>query len=208
MAYLNRDEFLAKFPQEKVYGYIYVWTNKINGKQYVGQVVSHRLDIREQRHLHDTDTVFDKAIHKYGEENFERKLIDVANSREELDEKEILWIKEYGTFGNGYNCTSGGKSCIVSEETKRKVSKAVKGKNVGSKNGRYKAPIKVYIRKTMEFVGIFESTKDIEKNLLSIDGKPLKHSNVSFVLTGKRSSHGGYFFERTTYEEYEQFLAS
>ena len=53
-------------------GYIYLITNKINGKQYIGQTVK-TVQKRWSRHLADSknfDFYFYKAIRKYGKENF------------------------------------------------------------------------------------------------------------------------------------------
>lgn len=69
------------------------------------------------------------AIKKYGPENFTVEQIDVACTREELDAKEIYWIKYYNSmFPSGYNLTTGGKHCEISEEVKQKLSIKNKGK--------------------------------------------------------------------------------
>ena len=81
--------------------YIYKVTNIINGKLYIGQTTRFIQD-RWERHINDAlsnrlDTHFARAIRKYGPENFVVEQIDVASSQEELNEKEIYWIKFYNT---------------------------------------------------------------------------------------------------------------
>ena len=90
---------------------IYKVTNIINGKLYIGQTTRFIQD-RWERHINDAlsnrlDTHFARAIRKYGPENFVVEQIDVASTQEELNEKEIYWIKFYNTVKNGYNMTDG-----------------------------------------------------------------------------------------------------
>ncbi len=88
---------------------VYLATNKVNGKQYVGQTIR-SLEERWKDHCRvKDDNYFHRAIHKYGAENFTLEVIDTAESGEALDEKEIFWIKKLNTlFPNGYNLKEGG----------------------------------------------------------------------------------------------------
>lgn len=93
---------------------IYKITNKQNGKVYIGQSVD--IERRWQEHrkrynIEKYDTLFYKAIRKYGLENFSFEIIEVC-TKEELDDKEIYWIKHYNSFDAeyGYNLTIGGYS--------------------------------------------------------------------------------------------------
>lgn len=89
-------------------GLIYCYTNKINGKQYVGQTTT-SLERRDYGHQHQpTPKYFHAALKKYGRENFDLDVLEEC-SNELLDEREEFWIKKLGTFGNGYNLNSGGK---------------------------------------------------------------------------------------------------
>lgn len=109
---------------------VYKVTNKINGKIYIGQTIK-PLNYRWSQHCSCTSNcvALNRAIAKYGKENFMVEQIDVANSQNELDEKERYWIKFYQSFGEkGYNLTNGGEiNKLVSDETKLKISKANKG---------------------------------------------------------------------------------
>lgn len=88
---------------------IYLVTNKINGKKYVGQTIR-PLSERWKDHCRAKDkNYFHNAIRKYGADNFTREVIDTAETVEELDEKEIYWIAKLNTlFPNGYNLKEGG----------------------------------------------------------------------------------------------------
>jgi len=120
----------------KAYGIIYMATNKINGKSYIGQTVK-SLNRRISKHignaLNNRDAYyFHKAIRKYGKENFEWEIIAECNSLEELNKAEIEAIKKYSTFENGYNLNLGGGSNIGfrhTEETRKKISESLIGEN-------------------------------------------------------------------------------
>ena len=74
-------------------GYIYVITNKINGKQYVGKTIN-TIEERFKQHLRDSNKVtleqrpLYKAIKKYGKENFSVSLLEECSFKE-LSVKEI-----------------------------------------------------------------------------------------------------------------------
>ena len=55
-------------------------------------------------------TVLNKAIKKYGTENFSRLIIEECYSKEELNVREIFWIDYYDATNNKqfYNIASGG----------------------------------------------------------------------------------------------------
>lgn len=92
---------------------VYLITNKVNGKRYVGQTVR-SLEERWKDHCRvKDDNYFHRAIHKYGVENFSLEIIDTADSGEELDEKEIFWIQKLNTlFPHGYNLKEGGDASM------------------------------------------------------------------------------------------------
>lgn len=71
----------------------------------------------------------------HGIEKHVFEIIDTANCREELNNKEIFYIDFYNTLcPNGLNLTYGGDSPIFSKETRQKMSKSRKGKTPWNKN--------------------------------------------------------------------------
>ena len=90
--------------------YIYIITNLINGKMYIGQTVEPRK--RWSKHCSNKRQVIDKAIDKYSKECFSFEIIEECNLKK-VDSREKYWIKKYNTFkGRGYNLTIGGESLI------------------------------------------------------------------------------------------------
>ncbi len=110
-----------------MYGYIYLTTNTLNGKIYVGQHKSGKFDswyIGSGIHLSN-------AVKKYGKDKFTVRIIDTAESKEELDEKEIYWIRELDSRNPdvGYNLArGGGAGHAVSLSTREKLSAVNKGR--------------------------------------------------------------------------------
>jgi group I intron endonuclease len=106
---------------------VYVITNDVNGKRYVGKTTI-SIEARFRQHLKEARThgtrILCRAIRKYGGEHFTVALLDTATSLDELKVKEIHWIKTLGTFGDEYNATPGGDGVghVHSAETKAKLS--------------------------------------------------------------------------------------
>ena len=111
---------------------VYRAYNKITGKCYVGittQTFVQRKMEHYSRALNSSrQHKFYLAIRKYGFDSFEWEIIDRATTLEELTEKEKCYIKQYNSYARGYNCNEGGT--IVSEETKKLISKALTGRIV------------------------------------------------------------------------------
>ncbi len=120
---------------------IYKATNKINGKSYIGQTVK-SLESRKNEHKRSlNDFYFIRALRKYGFDSFEWGVLEYCDSKEELDEMEFHYIKQYGSFRpSGYNMTLGGEGSLgwkPSVETKKKISNSKKGKSIGKENSFY-----------------------------------------------------------------------
>lgn len=118
--------------------YIYLIVNKLNGKTYVGQRKSSK-EWYEDKYMGSGKLLY-RAKQKYGIENFEKFLIQYCYSKEQTDKAEKFWIAEYRKRGKAeYNIADGGdggktlphgpnKGKHFSEETKRKLSEAHKGR--------------------------------------------------------------------------------
>lgn len=110
---------------------IYIITNKINNKQYIG-VTKNTLEKRWKSHLYDNN-VISQAIKKYGKENFTIEVVYNCNSMEEAYELEPKFIAEHNTkYPNGYNISDGGKGSQVGkrkptpESVKQKIRESIK----------------------------------------------------------------------------------
>lgn len=125
---------------------VYKITNKINGKIYIGQTIG---TLRNRWNSHCRNKKFSLitvAINKYGRENFTIEEIAKCSSREELNMREAMFIYAFGSHNReiGYNIMEGGdnhtthsaetkatiseKARNISDETRKKMSEAKKGK--------------------------------------------------------------------------------
>lgn len=91
---------------ENPYGFVYITTNLLDGKRYIGQRKfsnGWRTYLGSGKHLKE-------AIKKYGRENFSRTIISIAMSKSELDEMEIELIQflQAERSRDFYNIAEGG----------------------------------------------------------------------------------------------------
>lgn len=119
--------------------YIYKITNCVNGKCYIGQTRSKRVNDRIGKHRLELN----KGIHankhlqrswnKHSENNFTFNIIETCDSVETLNGAEIFWIKHFNSMNpdKGFNKESGGNRYKeTSEETRQKKLKALIGRAV------------------------------------------------------------------------------
>lgn len=135
---------------------IYQAKNTVNGKLYVGQT-KQGLEKRRKRHESCQDnSVFNRAIIKYGKVNFEWEILAECIDLKEANFMEEFLIKHlYTHFSeNGYNVKMGGnnhsgttawnkgkklhygvwnRGISMAEEVKEKLSESLKGRDAWNK---------------------------------------------------------------------------
>ena len=153
--------------------FIYIVTNKVNGKKYVGKTIR---DVNKRcwEHVRSANkgsvSLFHKAIHNYGINAFEFESINFIGliTEQELGEIEQDMIFKLKTFAgsncsNGYNMTVGGES----------------GQGYGIK-------IKQYDLTTGIIINIWMSQTEAEKHL------NISSQDISNVCNKRQKSAGGY----------------
>lgn len=117
------------------YYQIYLITNIITNKKYIGQVVKHRgYKTRFNEHIcgvkYANTRLLSNSIKKYGKENFTIELLEDNISENLIDDKEKDYIKKYNTLmPYGYNMTEGGQGVHGykhTENDKLKIAKSGK----------------------------------------------------------------------------------
>ena len=117
--------------------YVYVHINKINGKMYVGQTCRKPEYRWDNGNGYKNSRYFWRAICKYGWDNFDHEVVASNLTKEEADNFEKLLINKLDTMNQdkGYNMTMGGEGsvgCVLSEETRQKMSKSRMGRQVSA----------------------------------------------------------------------------
>ena len=153
---------------------IYKFTNKTNGKVYIGQSVH----ILKRKDLHkysmikkkaNKETYFVRALKKYGWDGFDFEIIERC-SKEKLNDREIYWIDFYDACNRskGYNMTAGGFN------------------NPTNMNAK---PIFQIDSKTKKIINQYTSTKEaVEINHFK------GASSISSALRGKTKTAYGYIW--------------
>lgn len=113
--------------------YIYCYTNKINGKKYVGQ--TNCLERRCREHKSNAfnlksvnyDNIIHRAFRKYGFDNFDFEVLEelIDQPQELVNDREIYWIKEKRSLvsEHGYNVLEGGKNASRTALTQEQIDK-------------------------------------------------------------------------------------
>lgn len=124
---------------------VYMHTNKINNKVYVG-ITNQKPEDRwcNGNGYRKDQSVFCRAIKKYGWDNFEHIIFAENLTKEEAEVMEVGLIALYKTnccrYRNpsyGYNMTDGGDGhagWIPTEENRRNMSNAQKGKKLSDEH--------------------------------------------------------------------------
>lgn len=112
--------------------YVYQWTNKTNGKRYIGKGTGQRAFRHVWKNPHHANCLLHKAINKYGRDAFDLVTLEDGLTDAESSERERYYIASRGTRAPaGYNLTDGGEGMaggVHSAETKARMSAAAMGR--------------------------------------------------------------------------------
>lgn len=115
-------------------GYIYKHTSP-SGMSYIGKSLTAKGQ-RWQEHVRaaylesgkEYNYPLQRAIRKYGEDQFEHEILEDDIDESLLSELEVLYIEKHDTFYNGYNQTKGGEGTTGARsiEARERITKANK----------------------------------------------------------------------------------
>ena len=179
-----------------------------SGKVYVGQTRQKILNKRWRNgniygycHM----SIFRKAIDKYGWDNFTHEIIKDGLTKIEADECEKYWIKYYKELNISYNVSNGGDGCSrkMSEETKKKISEAHKGKKRGPHSKEWNENISKHRK------GISNPPEAIQRAAEKRRGKPHSKESlekISRSVSGRIHINNGHQNKFIRREELEHYL--
>jgi len=167
---------------------IYKITNLINGKIYIGQTSRKR-----KKNYMGSGKLIKLAIKKYGRSKFSKEILEECSNVEELNQKEIFYIKMYNStdLRFGYNIDIGGRKSKDSILHHLKLSQLGSGKKLSEEH-------KLKIRENHHDVsgeknpmfGKTHSEESIEKikKRISEWNKNIGYSNETREKMGERTS--------------------
>ena len=190
---------------------LYLRTNKINGKQYVGQTNDFRKRENQWNCLKAryANQYIGAEREKYGVENFKCEILAEVDTREVAWELEKRYIEEFNTvYPNGYNRSYGGKTNVGGNNGYHNGKEFEKGQTPWNKNLKG-----IHLSPNTEFIGMpvvqlkdgvvikeWDSIKDAANNV-----DRCHSSSISRCCKGKTKSAGGY---QWMYEEdYQKMLS-
>ena len=205
---------LYEINKKKEYNFscIYLWTNLVNGKKYVGQTTCFHRRMGTYRHTYP-NAYMERAVNKHGLDNFDITILERDVPLDKLDEREQYWLDYYQSYDldKGYNiCKVAGttKGVTHTEEWCQEHSDYMKekwkdaeyrnfwhnrmsGENnyfygkrfSGDKNGHAKAVRCVELNK------IYTTVQEASKC------SGTSRQNISHVLNGRQETAGGYHWE-------------
>ena len=157
---------------------IYCWTNKVNGKRYIGQSID--LHRRKRSFLYFdkpySGDLINKARDKYNSPDYWNYEILEYCSPEDLCAKEEKYISLYNTCSRdyGYNLTTGGENYEFTEDIKERIGKA------------HRIPVYQIDYETDEIIKEWDSASTVQREL------GISSSSIIKCCRGKRSTIGCY----------------
>lgn len=191
-----------------MYGFVYITTNKINGKKYIGQ---RKYDKQGKWKTYlGSGVILSRAIEKYGVDNFSKEIVENCETKQLLNEREKYWISYFDATNsdNFYNIANGGDGGNTLagyteeqlEEHSKILSKALKGViNQGANNPRAKKVI--CINNMMIFDTTVEASKYANTSDASIQSccKGLLYTSGTDPIT-KEKLQWEYYYPNKEYE--------
>lgn len=172
-----------------MYGYVYITTNKINNKKYIGQHKADNFDVSYK----GSGKLLLKAIEKYGWNNFETKILECCDSQDELNEKEIYYINLYNATNlkEYYNIARGGlgHSCDPWNKGKHSVQEWTVAMEKAFEKGKHLPASEKLKEKLINRKELVEYTKEYRDKLSKANSEWFINnpSGILYSPEGKRT---------------------
>ena len=182
------------------FGFVYITTNLVNGKRYIGQK-QFDSERGNWRNYFGSGVALKNAIKKYGKENFKKNIVSFAFSQEELNKQEQFLINFLDAVNsdNYYNLSNGQYDSpwnSFSDEKKKEIIKKVKDNSFwNTATEEEKKLMKEKIKKCGELNPFFgkKHTDETKKKISNSNkGKTVGEKNASFWKGKKGSLHCNY----------------
>jgi group I intron endonuclease len=171
--------------EELFYGYIYLITNSLSGKIYIGKKKGKPEDTES---YYGSGRIITAAIKKYGKENFTKKILELCTSIEDQNIKEIKWISELKSTDIllGYNISKGGDfgDVFTNNPNKELIREKIRASKIGVKHPKWRCILKSKSQAGRKRVKSSEETK----NKMSVSQKKLYTNGYISPVKGRKST--------------------
>ena len=191
-----------------MYGFVYITTNHVNGKQYIGQ---RKYDKQGKwKEYLGSGIILSRAIEKYGLKNFSKEIIEECKTKKILNEREIYWINYYNAVesDNFYNIASGGDggntiAGYTDDQRKllsTKLSNMRKGiVNIGKNNGNSRRVICINTMKVFDTINEASIYYNVDKDAIQQCCSDANKRKTAGEINGERMIWE-YYDENKNYE--------
>lgn len=179
-------------------GFVYEWTNKLDGKKYLG---SHKGTIDDG--YTGSGKRFINAVNKYGIENFERAIVEYIEKEEDILIREQHYLDTIECAKNPlyYNIApnAGGGDCGNGEKiSKSRKKRFANGLVISNKGKAMKEEQKIKLADEWEVFTPANEVLLINNMLEFCRQHKLNASAMSAVARGRRSMYKGYKCKKLT----------
>ena len=176
-----------------MYGYIYITTNTINNKKYIGKHVSSVFE--PEKYLGSGRTLL-KAIKKYGKDKFICELLEWCNDKDSLNERERFWINKCNAIYDKmfYNISEGGDGASKGDlnPAKAEVVRKKISDNNSMKNPVYRKHLSD-AKKGKKLPHTKEWNENISKALSGRKTHPLSDTTKNKISLANSGSNNGMY---------------
>ena len=191
-----------------MYGFVYITTNHVNGKQYIGQ---RKYDKQGKwKEYLGSGIILSRAIEKYGLKNFSKEIIEECKTKKILNDREIYWINYYNAVesDNFYNIASGGDGgntiAGYTDDQRNllsmKLSNMRKGiVNIGKNNGNSRRVICINTMKVFDTINEASTYYNVDKDAIQQCCSDANKRKTAGEINGERMIWE-YYDENKNYE--------
>lgn len=182
---------------------IYLVTNNINGKKYVGQTIRN-VQNRFSEHCSPGNvehSALTRSILKYGKEFFTIEQIDSAEDIDELNAKEKYWVDFYDSLvPNGYNICNGGNGTGRDTAELKKIKSIAACKRTPKTLSGYKCVS--WNKDEQKYCGVFGNKKEKDTVFLGFFNSEINNAIAHDIVSHiKRPGFGYLNFPQKTLQE-------
>jgi hypothetical protein len=191
---------VRKMNQKVPYGFVYETINKVNEKKYIGKCVYYRQN--NWKIYPGSGFYLQRAIKKYGRDNFERRILVEAFSEKELNQLEEEYILRFDAVNSPeyYNIklTSSGGDIFTHNPRKEAIRLTRKRQMSGKGNHQHGKP------KTQKMI---DCVKEANSRAVIIQGVRYKSQSEAARILGLNVTTVNYRLDSKSFPDWQRLVS-